>query len=133
MNKSLRITFILVALCVVFGSVAAQAQRAGSYREIDKEKEEDREAWAEAQAAAEFAVKAQGEKQNVTINLVSVEHAEQQVVAGKNFKLCLKVEVSDDSSESAAEEVSVVVYRNLQQQYSLTSWEAADCGGGGDN
>jgi|SRR5918912_1678695 hypothetical protein len=130
MNKSLRIAFILVALGVAFGSVIAQQQRKppilGGYKEISTDDPA-------VQAAAEFAVNKQGENQSVTIKLVSVEKAESQVVAGRNFRLCLKVEVNDDSAESETEEVKVVVYQNLKQEYSLTSWDVEDCGGSSDN
>jgi hypothetical protein len=80
----------------------------------------------EVVAAAEFAVGEQGEKQESTISLVSIERAESQVVAGINYRLCLKVSTE---SEEEPQDVKVVVHRNLQKQYSLTSWEEESCGG----
>jgi hypothetical protein len=114
---------ILLALSVVLGSVAVGwAQRTGGYREVAKDD-------AEVLAAAEFAVSEQGKKQEMTYKLVSVEHAEQQVVAGINYKLCLKVGYrKQDDDVDTTEFYRVVVYRNLQKAYSLTSWAQEDCG-----
>jgi hypothetical protein len=39
----------------------------------------------------------------------------------------LKVEVSEKDSEATVKDVQVVVYRNLQNVYSLTSWEDVEC------
>jgi hypothetical protein len=126
MRKSLRLAAALVALGVVCVCVVAGAarQRVGGYKEVATDDPE-------VVAAAKFAVGAQGEKQKATIKLVSVEHAESQVVAGINYRLCLKVEVSDPSEDvDTTQEVKTVVYKNLQRQYSLTSWEEAECGDG---
>ena len=122
MKISLRGVIILIALSFIFGSVAVVLpQRLGGYKEIAKDD-------AEALAAAEFAVKAEGEKQDMTYKLVSVEHAEQQVVAGINYRLCLKVGHRKGNDEDTVEFVRVVVYRNLQKAYSLTSWVQENCG-----
>ncbi len=123
MKIKLRGAIILVALSLIFGSVAAGlAQRTGGYKEVAKDD-------AEVVAAAEFAVTEQGKKQEMTYKLVSVEHAEQQVVAGINYRLCLKVgHRKEGDDEDATETVRVVVYRNLQKAYSLTSWAQENCG-----
>jgi hypothetical protein len=79
-------------------------------------------------AAAEFAVKEQGRKQENKINLLSVERAERQVVAGTNYRMCLKVEIEDEEQNvDATQEVKVVVFRSLKNEYSLKSWDEADC------
>jgi hypothetical protein len=78
----------------------------------------------EVTAAARFAVGAQGESEGTTISLLSVLAAERQTVAGANYRLCLEVEV-----DGAAQTVSALVFKSLQRQYQLRSWEAADCGG----
>jgi hypothetical protein len=124
MKDSFRRVTILMALLVVLFSVGAvQAQRIlGGYSETAKDSPEIRE-------AAEFAVKAQGEKQEMTYKLVSVEHAEKQTVAGINYRLCLKVGYhKEDDDVDTTEFVRVVVYRNLQKVYSLTSWAQENCG-----
>ena len=132
MKKSLQVVIILVALGFVFSSMLvglAQQKRpiVGGYRETDKDSPE-------VQEAAEFAVGEEGRKTEATIKLVSVEHAESQVVAGVNYRLCMKVEISgEDEDDATTQEVKVVVYRNLRKDYSLTSWEEAECGESNSN
>lgn len=134
MKKSSLMLLIALGVFLSYG-IIAQAQgrpQLGGYKEVQKS--DDGSYSSEVQEAAEFAVKAEGEKQETQIKLVSVEHAESQVVAGINYKLCLKVEVEDkENNTDATLEVQVVVYRNLQKAYSLTSWEQADCGGDKDD
>ncbi|HEY0349977.1 MAG TPA: cystatin domain-containing protein [Pyrinomonadaceae bacterium] len=122
MKRSLTLIAILSVALFVFTWSVVSAQRTGGYREIDKADEG-------AAAAAEFAVKAESEKKEMTYKLVSIEHAEAQTVAGINYRLCLKVgyHKADDDAETT-ESVRVVVYRNLQNQYSLTSWTEENCG-----
>jgi hypothetical protein len=111
---------ILIALSIVMATVAVGvAQRAGGYKEVAKDSPEVEE-------AAEFAVNEQGRKQELTYKLVAIEKAESQTVAGINYRLCLKV----SKDEEATEFVRAVVYRNLQKQYSLTSWAQEDCSEG---
>ena len=122
MNKKLYALSILFTLVIWFSCLAATGQRLGGYREIDKADEG-------AAAAAEFAVKAESEKKEMTYKLVSIEHAESQTVAGLNYRLCLKVGYhKQDDDVDTTEVVRVVVYRNLQNQYSLTSWTEENCG-----
>lgn len=113
----------LIVILFVFaagGALIAVAQRTGGYKEIDKDDEG-------AVAAAEFAVKDQSEKKEMTYKLVSLEKAETQVVAGINYRLCLKVGYKKDD-EDTTEFVRVVVFRNLQKEFSLTSWTPESCG-----
>jgi len=111
-----------LVLAIALGAIAASAQRLGGYREIDKSDEG-------AAAAAEFAVKAESESKEMTYKLVSIEHAESQVVAGTNYRLCLKVGYhKQDDDVDTTEFVRVVVNRNLQNQHSLTSWTEENCG-----
>jgi hypothetical protein len=122
-NSFRRVTILMALLTVLFSVGSVQAQRIlGGYSETAKDSAEVRE-------AAEFAVKAQGEKQEMAYKLVSVEHAEKQTVAGINYRLCLKVGYhKEDDDVETTEFVRVVVYRNLQKVYSLTSWAQEDCG-----
>lgn len=79
-------------------------------------------------AAANFAVEKKGEEQEITISLESVEKAESQTVAGINYRLCLKVSSTNtDGEKSEVITVQVVVFRNLQNEYSLTSWSDEGC------
>ena len=122
MKRSLTLIAILSVALFVFTWSIVSAQRTGGYREIDKADEG-------AAAAAEFAVKAESEKKEMTYKLVSIEHAETQTVAGINYRLCLKIGYhKQDDDVDTTEFVRVVVYRNLQNQYSLTSWTEENCG-----
>jgi hypothetical protein len=69
-------------------------------------------------AAAEFAV-AEESKKGTKFNLKSITAAETQVVAGTNYKL--RILVDDKGTEKTVE---VVVYEDLQQTRTLTSWTA---------
>jgi hypothetical protein len=125
MNRNLTIMAVLIALAFGLGAVVVSAQRTGGYREIDKTDEA-------AATAAEFAVKEESQKKEMTYKLVSIEHAESQTVAGINYRLCLKIGYhKQDDDVDTTEFVRVVVYRNLQNQYSLTSWTEENCGDDG--
>ncbi len=68
-------------------------------------------------------------KRSKEIELVSVHKAERQVVAGSNYRLCLKVlSQGEKGGADVTPFVKVVVYQNLKQEYKLTSWEISDCG-----
>ena len=113
---------VLFVLAIAFAGIATSAQQTGGWREIDKARED-------AVAAAEFAVKAQSEAKEMTYKLVSVAHAETQTVAGIKYRLCLKVGYhKQDDDVDTTEFVRVEVFRSLQNQYSLTSWNQEDCG-----
>ena len=68
----------------------------------------------QAQAAAKFAVTAQDPK----LTFQGLEKAEQQVVAGTNYRLTIKV--ADNGANKRAE---AVVWRKLDGQHQLTSWK----------
>ena len=118
--------FVIAVVVALFGAVMVLAQKTGGYREIDKADEG-------AAAAAEFAVRDQSEKKELSYKLVSVEKAETQVVAGINYRLCLKVSYhKQEEDEDATEFVQVVVFRSLQKEFSLTSWTEEACSKEGD-
>lgn len=68
-------------------------------------------------SAAQFAVSAQEDATGDIIQLQQVITAEQQVVAGMNYRL--KIGVVENGRSGTAD---VVVYRDPQGSYSLTSW-----------
>ena len=75
-------------------------------------------------AAAAFAVKAEEKalpgtkgEHSARLTLVEILSARQQVVAGMNYWLKLKVKVNGKPREG-----ETVVYRNLTGEYTLTSW-----------
>jgi hypothetical protein len=120
MRNFLLAALLLVAFGVTFGASHAgavgQGHVVGGFKPVAADDPE-------VTAAARFAVAAEGQKDNATITLTSVVAAERQTVAGANYRLCLEVEV-----EGAAQNVRAVVFKSLQKQYQLKSWEEADCG-----
>lgn len=116
MNR-IQLTSILSILCLTALGRASDAfaQRPGGYRLLSNDDPEP-------VSAAKFAVGEKGRTFGKTIVLTSIVHAQRQVVSGVNYKLCLKVRVDGTSKRSEA-----VVYRNLQKQYSLTSWTWGQC------
>jgi hypothetical protein len=119
MRNILTAALMLVAFGMTFGGAHAGAagQMVGGFKPVAADDPE-------VTAAARFAVAARGKSENADIILNSVLAAERQTVAGANYRLCLEVEV-----EGAAQNVRAVVFKSLQKQYQLKSWEAADCGG----
>lgn len=115
--------FILAALAVIFGAATTCfAQKdviTGGYGPIPNTD-------AGALAAAKYAVKTQAKKTRATIKLVSVKQAETQVVAGQNYRLCLEVTIKS-KGKTETKNIQTVVYKNLKQKFSLTSWEEAVC------
>lgn len=123
MKKSLRFAIILFALSVVFGCVNAVSAQdiAGGYGDASTTD-------ADVVKAANFAIKKQGKKVRTSFTLVSIEKAEVQVVAGLNYRLCLKVK-----NKKGERVIKVVVYKNLKNKFSLTSWTEEDCSSGNTN
>jgi hypothetical protein len=113
------LSIALLSIAFALGSIA-QAQEppiAGGYSETSISDPE-------VVSAARYAVRAQGQKQRAPISLVSIRSAEVQVVAGLNYRLGLSVKIN-----GRAQDVTAVVYRNLKQQYSLSTWEVATMSG----
>jgi hypothetical protein len=126
MKRNSGVMAVAIVLALLLGAIIVSAQKTGGYREIDKADEG-------AAAAAEFAIKDQSEKKELTYKLVSVEKAETQVVAGINYRLCLKVSYQKQGEDADTTEfVKVVVFRSLQKEYSLTSWTEEQCSKDGD-
>lgn len=77
-------------------------------------------------AAANFAVskRAETNTEQEGLTLDSIDKAEMQTVAGINYRLCMTVSLDEESQQ-----VQAVVYQNLKQVYSLTSWTPVEtCG-----
>jgi hypothetical protein len=66
-------------------------------------------------AAAEFVAAEQGRREGVDLSLMEIVQAQKQIVAGLNYKMCLRVKSGSTTRTAVA-----VIYKNLQQQYSLT-------------
>lgn len=109
------VTTAFAAFCVLFVAPSlCQAQIAGGYSEVSKNDET-------IVATAQFAVKTRAKK-DASLKLISIERAERQVVAGSNYRLCLAVK-----SKNKRRNATAVVYQNLQNKFSLTSWTAGKC------
>ncbi len=117
MKKNWRVVVIIAALNIIPGAMsgvlAQQVPIAGGYAETSNNDPE-------VVSAARFAIRAEGRKVGASITLLSIERAEVQVVAGLNYMLRLKVRVNNKTQD-----VTAVVYRNLKQTYSLSSWDVA--------
>ncbi len=98
----------------------ALAQIAGGYGTADVKDPQ-------VMAAAKFAVSAENTKLKRTgkraYALLEIAKAEVQVVAGLNFRVCIKTKLGAGVRSSEA-----VVYQDLQQKLSLSSWEWKKCG-----
>jgi len=111
----------LLAATMVFGfAVATNAQPiAGGYSSVAVDDKS-------VVAAADFAVgkRVETHTEQEGMKLDSIDKAESQVVAGRNFRLCMTV-----SMDTERQQVQAVVYQNLQQKLSLTSWTPVEtCG-----
>jgi hypothetical protein len=79
--------------------------------------------------AAEFAIgEARKKEEQTKIELVKVQSAEKQVVAGTLYKLCMKVNIDDEEQD-----IKVVVFRALPKngeasELELQSWDHESCG-----
>jgi hypothetical protein len=129
MKKSLQFLSVLVALGITFGwaTVGLGQERVplvGGYSEAATDD-------SEVVAAAKFAIRAQKRKQGGPLSLVSIKRAERQVVAGMNYRLCLKVKAAAvTNAGEETQDIQVVIFQSLKNKYSLKSWEKADCGAG---
>jgi hypothetical protein len=126
MKKNLRSLIIFAALGVFFTFVSTNLAQtnepmAGGYQKANVSD-------AKIISAANFAVKTQAKKQKSKIKLLAVSRAEQQVVAGMNYNLCLQVTIREKGKKTAVPQtVQTVVFLNLKQKFDLTSWAVAAC------
>lgn len=77
----------------------------------------------EAQSNARFAVAARARRTGKRIVFWKVLKAEQQVVAGMNYRVCMRV-----FENGKARTATAVVYKSLRNKRSLTSWTRGGCG-----
>jgi hypothetical protein len=119
MKKRLLLMLMSVAINAVMGCMfGLQAQEppvAGGYQEVSRTEPD-------VVSAAKFAIKEEKRKKGVRLSLISIERAETQVVAGINYRLCLRVKIT-----GKLRSVRTVVYKNLQRKYLLSSWEEDAC------
>lgn len=131
MKTKLKKLLLIAIVGLVAGSLNGFAQiKTSGYKKISA-------ADAGAVAAAEFAAKTQGEKDDAQIALQTVKTAESQTVAGTNYKFCIEVNRIAQSEEGEeAEEIKqfiqTMVFRNLKKEHELKSWQKTESGGGED-
>ena len=109
--------FVLSTCFLVFTAtnVSAQEMMTGNYRPANKND-------AQVKAAAKYAVKTEAKRVKRGITLVSISKAEQQVVSGMNYMVCMKVRDGRKTRWATA-----VVYRHWSGKRSLTSWDWGAC------
>ena len=115
---------MLMLFAVVFGcAVTSYAQKrpviTGGFKAIAVTD-------AAVQEAAEFAVSDHSEKNEVSLEIVSIEKAERQSVAGTNFRMCIEVKIVDEE-DGDTQMVLVTVNRNLKGEFKILSWKADGC------
>ena len=116
---------LTVALFITCGLVAGMAQSMpGGYSKASVTDKEVAAAAAFAVAAQEKAMQDPKGGKPAKLELVKVVDAEQQVVAGMNYKLKLKVKV--DGKEKQAEAVVWWQAWRKPDPYQLTSWKWID-------
>jgi len=117
---------IIQTLSVIFlfcaAAYAQEGQIVGGYAQTDVTNKD-------VVAAAKFALKKRGSTSKTNITLIKIERAEQQIVAGINYRLCLKVKYTRRAKGRDEGFVEVVVYRNLKKVYELTEWTVRNCAG----
>ena len=115
MRKTILLLCLMTFCFFGFAARAAQAQIAGGYNSVGTKDKEVR-------AAARYAVAAQGKRAKRSITLISINKAEQQVVAGMNYKVCLKVR-----DKRLTRVATAVIYKDLRGKRELTSWYWGNC------
>ena len=103
---------------VLLGSLSL-AQIAGGFGKADVK---DPQVIAAAKYALETKNTAMKRSGNRAYTLLEIEKAQIQVVAGLNYRVCIKVKLG-----SIVRSADTLVYQNLQQQYRLSSWTWSKC------
>lgn len=113
-------SFAIVLLIGVYASasrVAAQdGQITGGYGDASVTDKD-------VKSAAVFAVKTRAARTHKKLTLVSIQKAEMQVVAGLNYRICMRIK----DARGRRSTVTAVVYKNLQNRKSLSRWKSGGC------
>lgn len=122
----MRLVGLALATAVVFVLAAnVSAQRSTVLGGYKAAKTTD----ADVKAAGGFAVTKRAEAEEKEMELTSILKAEKQVVAGTNYRLCLKVESEGGEGQDAVTIfVQAVVYKDLKGIMKLSSWAISECG-----
>lgn len=113
-KQILSYSFAIAILLGVYASVnhVAAQMIVGGYADTSASSKE-------VKRAAKFAVDQRTSRTGGKVKLVKIVKAEQQVVAGMNYRLVLRVADKRGRHRTA----TVVVYQNLKNKLSLTSWK----------
>jgi hypothetical protein len=105
---------------VLFGSLAVAQQITGGFGNANVK---DPEVIAAAKYALETKNTALNRSGNRAFTLLEIQKAQVQVVAGLNYRVCIRVKLG-----SILRIADALVYQNLQNTYSLSSWTWDKCG-----
>lgn len=121
-NLQLIFTFTVCALIFCFSETAFSQTRpiVGGYKTVSVEDEGVVE-------AAEFAAKTQAEKQEIAIEISSINKAERQTVAGMNYRLCVSASILDEGEDAEIKQFSVIIFKSLKKVFTLKSWKEEKC------
>ena len=117
---------LFAALAVFFGCATANFAQVkppmvGGYKVVSVDD-------AAVKAAAEFAVSDHSQKNEVSLEVVSISKAERQIVQGTNYRMCIEVKVIEEGNDDT-QFVLATVYQSLKKAYTLKSWKADGCTG----
>lgn len=103
------------AVALGAASVCYGQEMTGAYGDADVSSKE-------VKSAAAFALKKLGAQESATFALVKIEKARMQVVAGLNYEVCMEATVKRGGGKAVKRYVKAVVYQNLKNVKSLSSW-----------
>ncbi|MEN9864566.1 MAG: Aspartic acid proteinase inhibitor [Pseudomonadota bacterium] len=101
-----------LSLCLASTVQASEAVTGGYIRGNTKD--------AAVLKAARFALKQQSAQSGQPLTLQQIMQAQTQVVAGVNYRLCMKVRQGQPAKSIT---VMATVYQNLSQEWQLTQWD----------
>ena len=115
-------TLLFIALFCLLTGYTAKAQQpptSGGYVEVDVDNKE-----IAYSVKVALDIKSKETKENYKLD--TIYKAEMQVVAGKNYRVCLSVYVPVEGEANEYFNVQFVLYRNLKGEYKLTKWEEVE-------
>jgi hypothetical protein len=121
MYKKVFLVFVAVAFMAIFSVAEASAQTnvepqiTGGYSDTPVTSKE-------VKAAAAVAIADHNKATKDSAKLVSITKAQLQVVAGLNYRICMKIKVN-----GKVRRVTAVVYKDLKQKSSLSMWTPGNC------
>ena len=127
MKNILRKIFVLTVVCVALGCAASVfgQKKTGGYRPVSVTDPGVKD-------AADFALEIKAEEMDEELSLEGIVKAEIQTVAGRNYRLCMKLYVpsKEDETDGVTLYIRTVVFKSLKNEYSIKSWnEIEGCGG----